>query len=101
MVAYDSGRSDRIKSSVAAESTMGKGSNASKTKRAREDNAKRAAAKKGGGGGKDGLAKRSGATAQNKICKVCRQSFLQTASDALLQTHVDAKHSGKTIADCF
>ena len=38
------------------------------------------------------------------ICQICRQSFPNTAKEATLKAHVDAKHSGKmskTFQECF
>ena len=34
-------------------------------------------------------------------CKVCRQTFMCTATVELLQQHVDNKHKGKGYKDCF
>merc|ERR1712130_728561 len=42
--------------------------------------------------------------AQSNICAICRQSFPNTAKEATLKAHVEAKHSGKnakTFKQCF
>lgn len=80
---------------------MGKGSNASKTARAREDAAKRAAAEGKGGGGAAGAAERRGAGALTVICQICRSSFMAQQTKEQLQAHVDSKHSKETFEKCF
>ncbi|KAG8943194.1 hypothetical protein FRC04_003157 [Tulasnella sp. 424] len=39
--------------------------------------------------------------AKNILCEICRQTFLVTTRLPQLQQHVDNKHSGKTVKDCF
>ncbi|KAI8854572.1 At2g23090 like protein [Chytridium lagenaria] len=39
--------------------------------------------------------------AKNIICTVCRQTFLLTIREKALQEHIESKHSGKTVKDCF
>ena len=80
---------------------MGKGSNVSKTNRAREDAAKRAAQEGKGGGGADAAAVRRGAGALTTICQICRTSFMSQQTKEQLQAHVDSKHAKETFAKCF
>jgi hypothetical protein len=80
---------------------MGKGSNVSKTNRAREDAAKRAAQEGKGGGGSAGAAERRGTAALTTICQICRTSFMAQQTKEQLQAHVDSKHSKETFAKCF
>ncbi|CAE6500910.1 unnamed protein product [Rhizoctonia solani] len=39
--------------------------------------------------------------AKSIICQTCRQTFLSTTRLPALTQHVENKHSGKTVADCF
>jgi len=70
---------------------MGKGSNVSKTNRARADAAKKAAEEGKGGGGAAGMAERRGAGALSVICAICRSSFMAQQTREQLMTHVDSK----------
>jgi len=40
-------------------------------------------------------------TAQNVMCKVCRQTFMKTVKTPELQKHVETKHAQKALKDCF
>ncbi len=78
---------------------MGKGSNVSKTNRAREDAAKRAAEEGKGGGGAAGIKERLGGGAK-LLCSICKMEL--NAKDKIqLQAHVDSKHPKETYAKCF
>jgi hypothetical protein len=79
---------------------MGKGSNASKIARAREDAAKRDAVAPGGGG-KAGMDVRRGITTAMIQCKVCMQSFPGTMSKSQLTEHQESKHAKSTFAACY
>ena len=80
---------------------MGKGSNVSKTNRAREDAAKRAAQEGKGGGGADAAAVRRGAGALTTICQICRTSFMSQQTKEQLQAHVTSKHAKEAFEKCF
>mmetsp|Transcript_110673 Transcript_110673/g.307708 ORF Transcript_110673/g.307708 Transcript_110673/m.307708 type:complete len:129 (-) Transcript_110673:56-442(-) len=80
---------------------MGKGSNASKNKRAREDKLKRLGAQKAGGGGAGGKAERTGATSTKRTCMICRSQFMMTQNREQLMTHVSSKHADRTFEACF
>jgi len=71
--------------------TMGNGA---KAQQKRERNSKTA-----GGGGKSQL--KSNDAAKSIICGTCRQTFLVTVRLPQLTEHVENKHSGKTVGDCF
>ena len=78
---------------------MGKGSNVSKTNRAREDAATRAAEEGKGGGGAAGIKERLGGGAK-LLCSICKMEL--NAKDKIqLQAHVDSKHPKETYAKCF
>ncbi|KAI8613383.1 At2g23090 like protein [Chytriomyces sp. MP71] len=70
------------------------GGNAQKAAMARERKAKAAGAE-----AKSQL--KVNENAKNVQCSICRQTFLLTIREKALQEHIDSKHSGKTIADCF
>ena len=79
---------------------MGKGSNASKINRAREDAAKRDAVAPGGGG-KAGMDVRKGITSSMVQCKGCFTSFPGTMSRSQLAEHQESKHAKMTFAACY
>lgn len=54
---------------------MGKGSNAQKKATVRERKLKEMKGKGEGGGGKEGKEKRTGATADKILCKICKVLF--------------------------
>ncbi|KAG8932263.1 hypothetical protein FRC03_003576 [Tulasnella sp. 419] len=68
--------------------------NGAKAAQKRERNAK-AGAKEG----KSSL--KVNEAAKNIVCGTCKQAFLVTTRLPALQQHVENKHSGKTVADCF
>jgi len=68
--------------------------NGAKAAQKRERNAKEAAP-----GAKS--QKKSNEAAKSIVCGICRQAFLVTTRLPELKLHVDNKHSGKTVADCF
>ncbi|KAJ3265165.1 hypothetical protein HDU77_006210 [Chytriomyces hyalinus] len=70
------------------------GGNAQKSAMARARNAKNASAD-----AKSQL--KVNEQAKNVQCGICRQTFLLTIREKALQEHIDSKHSGKTIKDCF
>ncbi|KAI9208806.1 At2g23090 like protein [Polychytrium aggregatum] len=39
--------------------------------------------------------------AKNIMCSICRQTFLMTIREQALQDHIESKHSGKTVKECF
>ncbi|KAJ3072705.1 hypothetical protein HDU98_003077 [Podochytrium sp. JEL0797] len=39
--------------------------------------------------------------AKNVQCNICRQTFLLTIREKAMNEHIEAKHAGKTIKDCF
>jgi len=68
---------------------MGKGSNVSKTNRARADAAKKAADEGKGGGGSSGIKERAAPLAV--VCAICRSGFMAQQTKEQLMTHVDSK----------
>ncbi|KAI9354511.1 At2g23090 like protein [Zopfochytrium polystomum] len=34
-------------------------------------------------------------------CSICRQTFLSTVREKALNDHIESKHAGKVIKDCF
>merc|ERR1712129_448876 len=70
--------------------TMG-GGNGCKSKMKQQRNAAKNAKK----GGISTLSKEHKKLAAANICQFCRQSFPNTAKEATLRAHVEAKHSGK------
>ncbi|KAJ3029497.1 UNVERIFIED_CONTAM: hypothetical protein HDU68_011988 [Siphonaria sp. JEL0065] len=70
------------------------GGNAQKSAMARARNAKAAGAE-----AKSQL--KVNESAKNVQCGICRQTFLLTIREKALQEHIDSKHSGKVIKDCF
>ena len=58
--------------------------------------ARKAAQKKSKGSQLDAIK-----NAQTLTCKTCYSSFMCTATQGVLQQHIDAKHSGATFAQCF
>ena len=68
---------------------MGKGSNVSKTNRARADAAKKAADEGKGGGGSTGIKERAAPLAV--VCAICRSGFMAQQTKEQLMTHVDSK----------
>lgn len=71
------------------DSAMGKGSNVSKTNRARADAAKKAADEGKGGGGSSGIKERAAPLAV--VCAICRSGFMAQQTKEQLMTHVDSK----------
>lgn len=69
--------------------------NGAKAQQKQQRNAKKAT---------DGAAKsqlKTNEAAKSIICMTCRQTFLSTTRLPALTQHVENKHSGKTVADCF
>ncbi|KAG8709588.1 hypothetical protein FRC09_000583 [Ceratobasidium sp. 395] len=69
--------------------------NGAKAQQKQQRNAKKAA----DAGGKSQT--KSNEAAKSILCSVCRQTFLSTTRMPALTQHVENKHSGKTVADCF
>ncbi|KAJ1310809.1 hypothetical protein OPQ81_009329 [Rhizoctonia solani] len=69
--------------------------NGAKAQQKQQRNAKKAA----DSGPKSQL--KTNEAAKNIICQTCRQTFLTTTRLPALVQHVENKHSGKTVADCF
>ncbi|KAJ3108442.1 hypothetical protein HDU97_001149 [Phlyctochytrium planicorne] len=53
----------------------------------------------GAAGGKSQL--KVNESAKSIICGICRQTFLLTVREKALQDHINSKHDGKTLKDCF
>jgi len=68
--------------------------NGAKAQQKRERNAK-------AGAGAAKSQQKSNEAAKSIICGTCRQTFLVTTRLPQLKEHVDNKHSGKTVEDCF
>ena len=80
--------------------TMGKGSNVNKKMAAQAANAKDKTATKEERAASKAKAEKDSAAF---ICKICRQTFMVSATPAKLYTHVTAKHDkeAKTPQNCF
>ncbi|KAF8599279.1 DUF1909-domain-containing protein [Ceratobasidium sp. AG-I] len=72
--------------------TMGNGA---KAQQKQQRNAKKTA----DAGGKS--QSKTNEAAKNIICMTCRQTFLSTTRMPALTQHVENKHVGKTVAECF
>lgn len=78
---------------------MGKGSNVSKTNRARADAAKKAADEGKGGGGSSGIKERAAPLAV--VCAICRSGFMAQQTKEQLMTHVDSKREWQCTPTSF
>jgi len=68
--------------------------NGAKAAQKRERNAK-----EGKGAAKSQL--KTNEAAKSIVCNICRQTFLMTTRLPQLTEHVENKHPGKEVADCF